>query len=186
MSTSLEKDLTIHDVRSVCSDDSSYLEYTPLNSHIDTAHNINSLNYIANQSAPRRHSFSATIPRYLQLDNIRKLLNKPCHDSRRLNPALYHSLTNSSECHSCHNHKNEAEHIYDSYNHYEEDKSYRHKIENSDPKNLKYIKHQLTQEEILLNKKMIDDFWLEGNIPDEMDFDVSSDEEEDVEEKKLK
>lgn len=180
MSTSLEKDLTIHDVRSICSDDSSYLEYTPLNSHMDTTHNINSMDYISTRFAPRRHSFTATIPRYFQLENIRKALNKPYQNSRRLNPTLYHSLANNSECQFCHNSNNEMEHIYDSYNRHEQDKSYRHEIEDINQKNWKYIKHQSTKEEILLNQKMVDDFWLEGNIPDEMDFDVSSDEEEDT------
>lgn len=176
MQASLKKDSTVQETKSIYSDESSYFEYSPFISNIDSSSNVKNINCNSGQSTERSHSFSSSIPRYFQFENIKKILNKPYHDSRRLNPSLYHSSTINPEVPN--DKDNGMNHIYDYYNHYELDKSYRHKLGDIHSRNLKHVKHHLTEERILVNQKMVDDFWLEGNLPDETQFDISSDEED--------
>ncbi|CAL9730195.1 hypothetical protein MOUN0_I08768 [Monosporozyma unispora] len=159
--TSVKKDFITEDTKSIYSDDTTLLNYTLTNNN-----NINT-----SQSYPPNKS---NIPRYFKLDNLKNLLNKPYKHSRRLNPCQYHSINNNTN-----NNTNTQNHIYDSYIQYEDEISHRNKLpQKSNSTNYKYIKHTQNNEELILNEKMIEDFWLDDTIPNEMDFELSSDEED--------
>lgn len=150
--TNLEKHFPISDTKSLYSD-----QTTLINHHItDSPHNT--------QTHTPLH-----IPRVFHLNNIVSILNKPYRDSRRCHPTLYHS-TNLSNTYDDNNN------IYESYTQYQDDIQHRNKKNIQSP-HYKYLKHTTSQEQLLLNEKMIDEFWLNDNLPNDTDFDLSSDEE---------
>lgn len=137
---SLKKDYISEETTSVYTADTTLLNYSCLNS------NSNSNN-------------KSSIPRCFNLNSLKKLLNNPYKNSRRLNPCQYHSFNNSN-----------TNNIYQSYIQYEDELAHRNKLPS--------VQNQHQDDLLLLNEQMIKDFWVDDTIPNETDFDLSSDEED--------
>lgn len=148
---SIKKDYIGEETTSIYTDDTTLLNYNYLNPCNNNNNN------------------KSNIPRYFNLSNLKKLLNNPYKNSRRLNPCLYHSFNNNS------NYTNTDSNIYHSYIQYEEELSHRNKLPSQSSEN-----EQQHNELLLLNEQMIKQFWIEDTMPNETDFDLSSDEEEDT------
>lgn len=163
--TTLKKDFNYQDTESNFSDNSTLLNYP---GNILLYHKHEPVRDTPSIST-RRHSFSVPRSFHFNISNLTKILNKPYKNSRRLNPGNYHSLQDN-EC--------DGSNIYDSYIHYDDERSHRNNINsNQEGGNYKFLQNH-SDEVVKLNTKMINDFWLNDNLPDELDFEMSSDEED--------